>query len=64
VIWLMRENRVDEDTAYSQLRRESMRARQNLELYCEELLNRRATPPDKAGRATSITLRDGKKQAM
>jgi hypothetical protein len=41
-----------------------MRARQNLELYCEELLNRRAKPPDKAGRATSITLRDGKKQAM
>jgi AmiR/NasT family two-component response regulator len=64
VIWLMGENRVDEDTAYSQLRRESMRARQNLELYCEELLNRRAKPPDKAGRATSITLRDGKKQAM
>jgi AmiR/NasT family two-component response regulator len=64
VIWLMGENRVDEDTAYSQLRRESMRARQNLELYCEGLLNRRAKPPDEADRATSITLRDGKKQAM
>ena len=50
--------------AYSQLRRESMRARQNLELYCEEFLSRRAKPPDKHDRATSITLRGGNKQAM
>jgi AmiR/NasT family two-component response regulator len=64
VIWLMRESRLDEDTAYSQLRRESMRARQNLELYCEEFLSRWANPPDKSGRATSSTLRGGAKQAM
>jgi AmiR/NasT family two-component response regulator len=64
VICLMRDARLDEDTAYSQLRRESMRARQNLELYCEEFLSRRVKPPDKAGRATSITLRGGDKQAM
>ena len=64
VISLMRQNGLDEDTAYSQLRRESMRARQNLELYCEEFLSRRAKPPEKSGRATSITLRGGDKQAM
>jgi len=45
VILRMRENGLDEDTAYSQLRRESMRARQNLELYCAEFLSRRAKVP-------------------
>jgi AmiR/NasT family two-component response regulator len=64
VICLMRETGLDEDTAYSQLRRESMRARQNLELYCEEFLSGRVKPSDKASRATSITLRGGDKQAM
>ncbi|HUN95820.1 MAG TPA: ANTAR domain-containing protein [Bradyrhizobium sp.] len=64
VIWLMRESRLDEDAAYSQLRRESMRARQNLEIYCEEFLSRRARPPDKGGRETSIMLRGSNKQAM
>jgi AmiR/NasT family two-component response regulator len=64
VIFLMQENGIDEEGAYSQLRRESMRARQNLELYCEEFLSRRAGPPDIPGRATSISLRGGDKQAM
>jgi AmiR/NasT family two-component response regulator len=64
VIWLMREHGLDEDAAYSQLRRESMRVRQNLELYCEEFLIRRGKPPEEAGRATSITLRGGDKRAM
>jgi AmiR/NasT family two-component response regulator len=64
VIQLMQENRLDEEGAYSQLRRASMRARQNLELYCEEFLSRRANPPDIPGRATSITLQGGDKQAM
>jgi AmiR/NasT family two-component response regulator len=64
VILLMQENGLDEEGAYSQLRRESMRARQNLELYCEEFLSRRANPPDIPGRATSITLQGGDKQAM
>jgi AmiR/NasT family two-component response regulator len=64
VIWLMREHRLDEDTAYSQLRRESMRVRQNLEQYCEEFLSKRVKPPEEVDRATSITLQGGKKQAM
>ena len=64
VILLMQENGLDEESAYSQLRRESMRARQNLELYCEEFLSRRANPPDTTGRATSTTLQGGTKQAM
>ena len=42
VIQLMQANGLDEEGAYSQLRRASMRARQNLELYCEEFLSRRA----------------------
>lgn len=65
VILLMQQDALDEEGAYSQLRRESMRVRQNLELYCEEFLSRRAKhPPDIPGRATSITLRGGTKQAM
>jgi AmiR/NasT family two-component response regulator len=64
VILLMQENGLDEESAYSQLRRASMRARQNLELYCEEFLSRRADPPDIPGRATSTTLQGGTKQAM
>jgi AmiR/NasT family two-component response regulator len=64
VILLMQQDGLDEEGAYSQLRRESMRARLNLELYCEEFLSRRASPPDIPGRATSITLRGGNKQAM
>jgi AmiR/NasT family two-component response regulator len=64
VILLMQENRLDEEDAYSQLRRASMRARQNLELYCEEFLSRRANPPDIPDRATSTTLQGGTKQAM
>jgi AmiR/NasT family two-component response regulator len=64
VIVLMQENALDEEGAYSQLRRESMRARRNLELYCDEFLSRRASSPDIPGRATSISLRGGVKQAM
>jgi AmiR/NasT family two-component response regulator len=64
IILLMQENGLDEDGAYSQLRRESMRARQNLELYCEELLSRRAKPPDVSDRTTSITLQGDNKQAI
>ena len=61
---VIQENGLDEEGAYSQLRRASMRARQNLELYCEEFLSRRANPPDIPGRATSTTLQGGTKQAM
>ena len=61
---VIQENGLDEEGAYSQLRRASMRARQNLELYCEEFLSRRANPPDIPGRATSTTLQGGAKQAM
>jgi AmiR/NasT family two-component response regulator len=64
VILLMQQNGCDEGSAYSQLRRESMRVRQNLELYCEEFLSRRAKPPDLSDRTTSITLQGGNKQAM
>jgi AmiR/NasT family two-component response regulator len=64
IILVMQRNGLDEDGAYSQLRRESMRARQNLELYCEEFLSRRAKPPDVSDRTTSITLQGGNKQAM
>jgi AmiR/NasT family two-component response regulator len=63
-IFLMREHGLDEDTAYSQLRRESMRARQNLELYCEEFLGRWAKSPDTSERSSSTTLQGGNKQAM
>ncbi|TYO64050.1 ANTAR domain-containing protein [Bradyrhizobium hipponense] len=55
---------LDEEGAYSQLRRESMRARQNMELYCEEFLSKRAKPPDTSGRTTGITLQGGNKQAI
>jgi AmiR/NasT family two-component response regulator len=64
VILLMQEAGLDDDNAYSQLRRESMRVRQSLEVYCEELLSRRARPPDTTDRPTGITLRGGNKQAV
>lgn len=64
VVLLMQEGSLDEEGAYSQLRRESMRARQNMELYCEEFLNKRAKPPDTTGRTTGIMLRGGDKQAI
>ncbi|WP_407179763.1 ANTAR domain-containing response regulator [Bradyrhizobium sp. STM 3562] len=64
VILLMQETGLDDDDAYSQLRRESMRVRQSLEVYCEEFLSRRAKPPDKTHRSTGITLQGGNKQAM
>ena len=63
-IILLMQSGLDEDAAYSQLRRESMRARQNLEMYCEEFLSRRARPHDESDRTTTITLRGGNKQAM
>ncbi|MGA7806618.1 ANTAR domain-containing response regulator [Bradyrhizobium sp.] len=55
---------LDEDGAYDLLRRESMRARQNLELYCEEFLNKRPTQADSSGRPTSVTLQGSHKRAM
>jgi AmiR/NasT family two-component response regulator len=64
VILRMQENGLDEEGAYSQLRRESMRTRQNMELYCEEFLSKRAKPPDTSGRTTGITLQGGNKQAI
>jgi AmiR/NasT family two-component response regulator len=64
ILHLMQQNGCDVDSAYSQLRRESMRVRQSLELYCEEFLSRRAKPPDTTGRTTSITLQGGDKRAM
>ena len=64
VVLVIQQDGLDEESAYSQLRRESMRARQNLELYCEEFLSRRANPPDIPDRATSTTLQGGTKRAM
>jgi AmiR/NasT family two-component response regulator len=64
VILLMQETGLDDDNAYSQLRRESMRVRQSLEVYCEEFLAKRAKPPDKPDRLTGITPQGGNKQAM
>jgi len=52
VVLRMQESGLDEDGAYDQLRRESMCVRQSLELYCEDLLSRRAKPPDPTGRNT------------
>ncbi|MCA6125657.1 ANTAR domain-containing protein [Bradyrhizobium sp. WSM 1704] len=63
VILLMRQNGLDEDGAYSLLRRESMRARQSMEIYCEEFMSKWAKP-DTSGRTTGITLRGGNKQAI
>lgn len=62
IILLMQQDGLDEDGAYSQLRRESMRARQSLEFYCEDFLNRRARPPDDHARSSSVMLQDGEKQ--
>ncbi|GLH79408.1 ANTAR protein [Bradyrhizobium sp. SSBR45G] len=64
VVLLMQEKGLNDDDAYSALRRDSMRARQSLELYCEEFLKRRARPPDTPERPSSITLQGGNKQAM
>jgi AmiR/NasT family two-component response regulator len=64
VILLMQQDGLDEEGAYSRLRRESMRARQNMELYCEEFLNKRAKPPDATSRTTGITPQGGDKQAI
>jgi AmiR/NasT family two-component response regulator len=63
-IILLMQSGLDEDGAYSQLRRESMRARQSLELYCEELLNRRAKTSDISSQTTSVKLQDVNKRAM
>jgi AmiR/NasT family two-component response regulator len=63
-IILLMQSGLDEDSAYSQLRRESMRARQSLELYCEELLNRRAKTSDISSQTTSVKLQDVNKRAM
>lgn len=63
IILLMQQDGLDEDNAYSQLRRDSMRARLSLEQYCEDFLSRRARPPDTTVRSTSSTLQDGEKQA-
>jgi AmiR/NasT family two-component response regulator len=64
VVLLMQHTGLNDDDAYSQLRRESMRARQSLELYCEEFLSRRANLPNTSDRTTGITLQGGSKQAM
>ncbi len=64
VVLRMQETGSNEDDAYSELRRDSMRVRQKLELYCEEFLKRRARPPDTPARAISVALEGGKKQAM
>lgn len=64
VVRLMQDAGLNDDDAYSQLRRESMRTRQSLELYCEEFLSRRAKLPNTSDRTTGITLQGGNKQAM
>jgi hypothetical protein len=64
IILLMRAQGLDEDTAYSQLRRDSMRARQSLETYCEEFLSRWAKPPDTSDRTSGITPHGDNKQAI
>jgi AmiR/NasT family two-component response regulator len=64
VIQLMHETDVNDDLAYSQLRRESMRARQTLELYCEEFLNRRARPPDASVRTNGLAQEGHNKRAI
>jgi AmiR/NasT family two-component response regulator len=63
-IILLMQSGLDEDGAYSQLRRESMRARQSLELYCEELLNGRAKAAESSSQTTSVKLQDVNKRAM
>jgi AmiR/NasT family two-component response regulator len=63
-ILLMQAQAVDEDTAYSQLRRESMRARQSLEAYCENLLGRWAKPPETSDHRAAVTPPGGNKQAI
>lgn len=64
IVTLMQQSGLDEDSAYTQLRRESMRARQSLEVYCEAFLSRRAQPPDNRGRTASTMLSGTDKQAL
>jgi AmiR/NasT family two-component response regulator len=64
VVQRMRDTGLDEDGAYAQLRRESMGARQNLELYCENLLSRRAKPPDDTDRIGPPPLQRGNQRAI
>ena len=63
-IILLMQSGLDEEAAYSQLRRESMRARQSLEVYCEELLSRRVKQTEISGRTSSEGLQGGDKRAM
>lgn len=55
-ILVMRQTGLDEDQAYSRLRRESMRARRSLEHYCEELLSRTPLAPETPDRPPSPSL--------
>ncbi|MFL9498652.1 ANTAR domain-containing response regulator [Rhodopseudomonas palustris] len=64
VVQRMRDSGLDEDGAYDQIRRESMRVRQSLESYCEDLLSRRARPPDSTGHTGTPPLHRGDKRAM
>ncbi|PZA11811.1 ANTAR domain-containing protein [Rhodopseudomonas palustris] len=64
VVQRMRDSGLDEDGAYDQIRRESMRVRQSLESYCEDLLSRRARPPDSTGHTGDPPLHRGDKRAM
>ncbi|UYO51221.1 ANTAR domain-containing protein [Rhodopseudomonas palustris] len=64
VVQRMRDSGLDEDGAYDQIRRESMRVRQSLESYCEDLLSRRASPPDSTGHTGDPPLHRGDKRAM
>ncbi|MGX7742620.1 ANTAR domain-containing response regulator [Rhodopseudomonas parapalustris] len=64
VVQRMQDSGLDEDGAYDQIRRESMRVRQSLESYCEDLLSRRASPPDSTGHTGAPPLHRGDKRAM
>ncbi|MBS9476750.1 ANTAR domain-containing response regulator [Ancylobacter radicis] len=56
IIALMTDAGVDDDEAYNRLRRESMRARLNLEDYCEQYLRSRATTPDPTAHEQALPL--------
>ena len=61
---VMRETGLDEDQAYSRLRRESMRSRLSLEHYCEMLLAEQPLAPDRPGPSESLPLPGRRPEAL
>ncbi len=55
VLAMMQQDHIDDDQAYEALRREAMRARRNIEDFCEGWLDDRATLDAQAGHNITLT---------